>query len=110
MIVSAILKGKGSAVITAEPTENLLAISNLIAKHRIGAVIISERGGPPLGILSERDIVNAVRVPTAVARSVYRRRSVTHRRVSATIIAAQDGARSASSLWPAMRAQSHSSV
>ncbi len=60
MIVSAILKGKGSAVITAEPTENLLAISNLIAKHRIGAVIISEPGGALLGILSERDIVNAV--------------------------------------------------
>jgi len=60
VIVSAILKGKGSAVITAEPTENLLAISNLIAKHRIGAVIISEPGGALLGILSERDIVNAV--------------------------------------------------
>jgi len=60
VIVSAILKGKGSAVITAEPTENLLAISNLIAKHRIGAVIISEPGGTLLGILSERDIVNAV--------------------------------------------------
>ena len=60
MIVSAILKGKGSAVITAEPTESLLAISNLIAKHRIGAVIISEPGGALLGILSERDVVNAV--------------------------------------------------
>ncbi|HXQ42841.1 MAG TPA: CBS domain-containing protein [Candidatus Udaeobacter sp.] len=60
MIVSAILKGKGNAVVTARPTESLQAISKLLVKHRIGAVIICETAGPPLGILSERDIVNAV--------------------------------------------------
>ena len=60
MIVSAILKGKGNAVVTARPTESLEAISKLMVKHRIGAVIICEPAEPPLGILSERDIVNAV--------------------------------------------------
>jgi CBS domain-containing protein len=60
VIVSAILKGKGNAVITAQPSESLQAIAELMVKHRIGAVIICEPAGPPLGILSERDIVNAV--------------------------------------------------
>jgi CBS domain-containing protein len=60
VIVSAILKGKGNAVVTARPTESLQAISKLLVKHRIGAVIVCEPAGPPLGILSERDIVNAV--------------------------------------------------
>jgi len=60
VIVSAILKGKGNAVVTARPTESLQAISKLLVKHRIGAVTICETAGPPLGILSERDIVNAV--------------------------------------------------
>ncbi|HLY64497.1 MAG TPA: CBS domain-containing protein [Chloroflexota bacterium] len=67
MIVSAILKGKGSAVVTARPTESLEAISKLMVKHRIGAVIICEPAGPPLGILSERDIVNSVAASGASA-------------------------------------------
>lgn len=60
MIVSAILKGKGSAVVTANPTDTLHQISKLIAEHRIGAVIVAEQDGRPLGIVSERDIVNAL--------------------------------------------------
>jgi len=67
VIVSAILKGKGSAVVTARPTESLEAISKLMVKHRIGAVIICEPAGPPLGILSERDIVNSVAASGASA-------------------------------------------
>jgi CBS domain-containing protein len=70
VIVSVILKGKGNAVVTARPTDSLQAISKLMVKHRIGAVIICEPAGPPLGILSERDIVNGVAAsgPSALDR------------------------------------------
>jgi CBS domain-containing protein len=60
VIVSAILKTKGSAVVTAKPSETLHHISRLIAEHRIGAVIISDPDGRPAGIVSERDIVIAL--------------------------------------------------
>ncbi len=60
MIVSAILKGKGSAVVTAKSADSLHKISKIIAEHRIGAVIIAEPDGRPAGIVSERDIVNAL--------------------------------------------------
>jgi CBS domain-containing protein len=60
VIVSAILKGKGNAVVTAKPADTLHQISKLIAGHRIGAVVISAPDGRPAGIVSERDIVNAL--------------------------------------------------
>jgi CBS domain-containing protein len=58
--VRAILKGKGAAVVTAVPGETLHRISQLIAEYRIGAVLILDADGRPGGIVSERDIVNAI--------------------------------------------------
>jgi len=48
------------AVITIKPTESVAAAAQLLAKHRIGAVIVSRDGGTVDGILSERDIVKAL--------------------------------------------------
>ncbi len=47
-------------VITIKPTESVEAAAQLLAKHRIGAVIVSRDGGTVDGILSERDIVKAL--------------------------------------------------
>jgi CBS domain-containing protein len=58
--VRAILKGKGAAVVTAVPGETLHRIAQLIAEYKIGAVLIIDKEGRPVGILSERDIVNAL--------------------------------------------------
>ncbi len=60
MTVRAILKGKGAAVVTAVPGETLHRIAQLIAEYKIGAVLIIDKEGRPVGILSERDIVNAL--------------------------------------------------
>ena len=60
MSVKAILKGKGNAVITAGPADTLQRIARLIAEYRIGAVVIVEGDKRPVGIVSERDIVNAL--------------------------------------------------
>jgi len=58
--VRAILKNKGAAVVTAVPGETLHRIAQLIAEYRIGAVLILDKEGRPGGIVSERDIVNAL--------------------------------------------------
>ncbi|MHA1536928.1 MAG: CBS domain-containing protein [Alphaproteobacteria bacterium] len=60
MQVSAILKDKGSDVVTVAPDTPIAEIvATLKAKH-IGAVIVTGAGGAPAGILSERDIVRAM--------------------------------------------------
>ena len=60
MNVKSILAAKGGDVISIEPTANLAAAAKLLAKHKIGAVVIKGAGGHLAGILSERDIVRAL--------------------------------------------------
>ena len=60
MNVKTILAAKGGDVIAIEPTATLAAAAKLLAKHRIGAVVISGAGGRLAGILSERDIVRSL--------------------------------------------------
>jgi len=60
MNVKSILAAKGGDVISIEPTATLAAAAKLLAKHKIGAVVIKGAGGRLAGILSERDIVRAL--------------------------------------------------
>ena len=60
MNVKAILAAKGGDTVTIEPTANLAAAVELLARHRIGAVVICGAGGRLAGILSERDIIRAL--------------------------------------------------
>ncbi len=60
MTVSTILGEKGSSVITAQVTNTLNEICDILAKNRIGAVVIVNEQGAIAGIISERDIVRAV--------------------------------------------------
>jgi CBS domain-containing protein len=61
------LKGKGAAVVTAVPGETLHRIAQLIAEYRIGAVLILDMEGHPVGIVSERDTVSALAASGAAA-------------------------------------------
>jgi CBS domain-containing protein len=61
MIVRNIIDSKPiSEIITMKPTDTVRAATEVLAKHRIGAVIISGDGEIVDGILSERDIVRAL--------------------------------------------------
>lgn len=60
MNVKAILAAKGGDTVTIEPTADLAAAAELLAEHRIGAVVICGPGKRLSGILSERDITRAV--------------------------------------------------
>jgi CBS domain-containing protein len=60
MTVSTILAAKGRDVVTIEPSASLAAAAELLAKKRIGAIVILGADRRIVGILSERDIVRAI--------------------------------------------------
>jgi CBS domain-containing protein len=60
MIVKNILAGKGGDVITINPTADVIAAVKLLAERGIGAVVVLGADHHIVGILSERDIVQAL--------------------------------------------------
>ena len=57
MIVRQILKSKGATVIAVSVAEPIGNVATLLTEARIGAVLVRDASGRPVGILSERDIV-----------------------------------------------------
>jgi CBS domain-containing protein len=60
MTVKTILDTKGSNVLSIEPTATLEAAVAMLAKHRVGALLVLGPDRRVIGILSERDIVRAL--------------------------------------------------
>jgi len=60
MTVAAILKHKGNQVTTVAPTVSVSEVAEVLATHRIGAVLVMDRAEQLLGIVSERDIVRSL--------------------------------------------------
>lgn len=60
MIVETILKTKGTVVYTVERGSLLSETAQLLAEKRIGAAVVVDECGALCGVLSERDIVQAV--------------------------------------------------
>ena len=57
MQLSDILRTKGQHVVTIRPDQTVKDAVEQLAKHRIGAVVVEERL-KPVGMFSERDLVN----------------------------------------------------
>ena len=60
MTIAAILKEKGSDVVSVTPDTTVAQIAQIISSRRIGAVIVLGGGGELAGIVSERDVVKAL--------------------------------------------------
>jgi CBS domain-containing protein len=60
VIVKDLLLGRRGDVVTIEPSADLAAAANVLAERRIGAVVILGADHRIVGILSERDIVQAL--------------------------------------------------
>jgi CBS domain-containing protein len=60
MSVRAILKAKGNRVVTVRSTATIKEAVAILARERIGAVVVSDDDRTVAGILSERDIVQAL--------------------------------------------------
>ena len=70
MTVAAVLKQKGSDVVSVAPTATVADIAEIIATRRIGAVVVLDEGRKLLGIVSERDVVKALAAHGAGVLSV----------------------------------------
>ena len=60
MTVKSILSGKGSNIVSIEPTASLEAAIKKLTEHRIGALLVLGPDHRLIGILSERDIVRVL--------------------------------------------------
>lgn len=72
MHVSTIIAQKGNGVYTIEPGKMIADTITILSEKRIGAVVVVELGGAVAGIISERDIVDAIAAdgPAALSRPV----------------------------------------
>lgn len=60
MQVSVLLQRKGSDVVTVAPDASVSQVLDVLAEHRIGAVVVSRDGIAMDGVLSERDVVRSL--------------------------------------------------
>ena len=67
MSVSELLSGKGKNVITTQPDATLVDVAQVLAKHKIGALVVKDEG-KVCGIVSERDYARKVILRGRAAR------------------------------------------
>ncbi len=60
MQISQLLRRKGPDVVTVAPTATVRDALDLLARHRIGALVVSSGDGAVDGIVSERDVVRGL--------------------------------------------------
>ncbi|MEO7124869.1 MAG: CBS domain-containing protein [Nakamurella sp.] len=60
MIVQDVLATKGSGIVTVTPTETVEVLVEVLARHGIGAAVVSGDGVTVAGIVSERDIARGL--------------------------------------------------
>ncbi len=60
MHIAAVIKRKGSHVVSIAPDRTIAEAVSLLIKNGIGAVLVLDSTGDIRGILSERDIVNGL--------------------------------------------------
>ena len=73
MKIESILATKSSNVFTVGPDQSLKEAVDLLAEHNIGALIVVDEPGRPIGIISERDIIReAARIEAVLGQTVSR--------------------------------------
>ena len=60
MLISDVLRVKGTQVVTVTPDTKVRRLLAVLAEHHIGAVVVSGDGASVDGIASERDVVRAL--------------------------------------------------
>jgi CBS domain-containing protein len=57
MNIASILARKGGRVVTCRPEQSIRQALSSLVEHNIGALVVVDETGGPVGMLSERDIV-----------------------------------------------------
>ena len=66
MNIATLLASKGAKVVTVRPEYSIRQALTLLAEHNIGALVVVDAEGAPVGIVSERDIVRALACTEAI--------------------------------------------
>jgi CBS domain-containing protein len=66
-----------SPVFTINDTDTVLTATKLMKKHEIGCVVVVDRAGKPLGLMTERDVVRRVAALDLVPSKVQAGKSMT---------------------------------
>jgi CBS domain-containing protein len=69
MQVRHILHGKGREVVSISSAATLADVAKLLTDRKIGALIVKDKSGGLIGIISERDLVHAIAISGAAALS-----------------------------------------
>ena len=77
-----------SPVVTIRDTDTVLAASKLMKKNEIGCVVVIDKDGKPLGLMTERDVVRRVAALDLLPSKVQAGKSMT--KPPATINASAD--------------------
>ena len=81
LTVGDILKIKGGAILSIRPDKNVVEAAIIMKNRRIGILMVAEETGEVVGLLSERDIVNAVATYGDDAGQVHVREIMTKRMI-----------------------------
>jgi CBS domain-containing protein len=84
MNVAAILKAKGTEVVTIDPAATLGQVTTLLSERRIGAVVVMQ-DRKVLGIVSERDVIRSIARIGAAALTMPVREAMTSRIVTCSL-------------------------
>ncbi len=60
MVVQELLDAKNSNVVTVRPSTTLVEAAQALTTHRIGVLVVTDDAGRLLGIVSERDLTQAI--------------------------------------------------
>ncbi|MFW6300151.1 MAG: CBS domain-containing protein [Oceanicaulis sp.] len=60
MTAARILSEKGDAVYTVRPSDTLAQAAATLSAHKVGAAVVVDEAGAPVGVFSERDLAKAV--------------------------------------------------
>ncbi len=66
-----------SPVFTIKDTDSVLVASKLMKKHEIGCVVVVDKAGKPLGLMTERDVIRRVAALDLVPSKVQAAKSMT---------------------------------
>ena len=84
MTVAAMLKHKGHAVVSVRPTTTIADVVAVLTERRIGAAVVVDDVGTLRGMVSERDITQALAAHGAATLDMTAEALMTHDVVTAT--------------------------
>lgn len=73
MTVASILRVKGSRVVTIRPDVKVDEAIRILVRERIGALAVTDAASPVLGLISERDVMDALAIRGAAVLGMHTR-------------------------------------